>query len=229
MKTKGFFRILILLVISVMIFTGCSQEEKSDPVQFDTNTNYRIARINIRDYGSVLFRLYSKEEPEAVEKFIELCRSGYYDGKSFFGIIEDYLVIGGEKDALDKNLLKVSGKNDDMYPYRGALCLSFTAEDEVSLSEFYVITLKSEKISDIEELVENKGYTLSDYIKFGYKTELTADELDQYRLYGGAPWLYGHTLVFGQAYEGLDILDQIMTDKLSDDQLEVFIDSIETN
>ena len=228
MKTKGIFKVIIVLVLTVMIFTGCA-EEQTGPVQFDTNANYRIARINIRDYGSILFRLYTDTEPEAVKKFLELCKSGYYDGKPFFGLIEDYLVIGGEKDALDKNLLKVSGKHDDMYPYRGALCASFTSDDEISLSEFYIISLKSEKIDEIEKLVENKGYTLSDYIKFGYKTELTSDELDEYRKYGGAPWLYGHTLVFGQAYEGMEILDKIIEDYMNDDTIEIIIDCIDTN
>jgi cyclophilin family peptidyl-prolyl cis-trans isomerase len=84
-------------------------------------------------------------------------------------------------------------------------------------------------LDNIEELVEHKGYTFSDYIRFGYKTELSQEELENFRLYGGAPWLYGHTVVLGQAIEGMEVLDEIEKHHTEEPETEVIIDSIETD
>ena len=77
--------------------------------------------------------------------------------------------------------------------------------------------------------LKNPQDTFSDYIKFGYKTELTRDELETYREYGGAPWLDGHTAVFGQAYDGLDVLDAVIAAHSEDESVQIIIDGIETN
>ena len=62
---------------------------------------------------------------------------------------------------------------------------------------------------NLKELVEYKGYTLQEYMKAGFKTEMPDEVLNEYMTYGGAPWLHGHHTVFGQIYDGFDVLDKI--------------------
>ena len=57
--------------------------------------------------------------------------------------------------------------------------------------------------------------TLSQYLKEAYGTEVTEEQLQLYETYGGAPWLYGHNTVFGQIYEGYDVLDAVMETKVT--------------
>lgn len=216
----------IFLGISICFLSGCSKNKEKVPVQFDTSGKTQLIKVNIQDYGTVSFRIYPDEAPDASEKFIELCKTGFYDGKPFFFNVDDYLLMGGEKDNNIESKADIS-KNTNMYPYKGALCIPVTSENNADFSRFYVIYMGTEKLSEIEKLIEHKGYTISDYIKFGYKTELTGEELDLFRKYGGAPWLYGHTIVIGQVFEGMDVFDKIMEAYKEDDDAEILIENIE--
>ncbi|MBR4344811.1 MAG: peptidylprolyl isomerase [Lachnospiraceae bacterium] len=233
-KRKTALNFFLAVILASVLLSGCSEDSSEIPLQFRTDTAFKLARINIKDYGSIVFRLYTDEEPELCAKFAEICRSGYFDGKSFFYMVEDYLLMGGEapedengNKREEQNVTARASKN--LHPYRGSLCASYTNGKNVDLSSFYIIGMDTERLADIEELIEIKGYTFSDYIKFGYKTELTRDELETYREYGGAPWLDGHTAVFGQAYDGLDVLDAVIAAHSEDESVQIIIDGIETN
>jgi len=225
---KRYLEFLCICLVSTFMLSGCSKQSTT-PVQLGKDAAFRIARINVKDFGSVVFRLYTDEEGDICSKFIDLAKSGYYNGKTFFYIVEDYLLLAGNnsEDAKEEKALGKASKN--MHPFRGSLCASYKIGTQVDLSGFYIVTLDTDQLKNVEELVETKGYTLLDYIKFGYKTELTHDELELYRQYGGAPWLDGHTAVFGQAYDGLDVLDRIVEAHSLDPEAEIVIESIETN
>ena len=219
--------LIALLSLFVLMLTGCKSEEAGKLIQFDKQDGQRLIRINIKDYGSVTFRIIPDGQEEVVNGFIDKCKEGYYNGTSFYNIIEDYLMIGGtNNDGADPVKAKYS---DKLYPLRGAICLNILSDGTCSYDSFFVITIDKGQLDNIEELVEHKGYTFSDYIRFGYKTELSQEELENFRLYGGAPWLYGHTVVLGQAIEGLEVLDEIEKRHTEEPETEVIIDSIETD
>lgn len=220
--------IVFMLVFCIIFVSGCSDEETETPKQFTKEGKYSLARINIRDYGSISFRLYTDEEPELVEAFLNACRSGYYDGKPVYNIIEDYILMAGSetKDADKKVTREHSGH---LYPFKGALCFSPSDDDKCNASGFEIVCIDKQSLADMETLIEHKGYTFTDYIKFGYETEITREELDLFMKYGGAPWLTGHIAVFGQAYDGLDVLDKVIASYEEDQEAEIIIDSIETN
>ena len=219
---------VLMCILLATFLMGCKSTENLNPIQFEKQDDQRLIRINIRDYGAVTFRLFTKQEPEVVAEFIERAKSGYYDGTSFFEMIDDYLVMGG-RDDLQAGKKIEAAVDDGLYPFKGALCTNLSNDGTCSLNSFYVITLNQDELTNIEELVEHKGYTLLDYIKFGYKTELTEQELDSFRDFGGAPWLYGHTVVFGQVIEGFEIFELMIEKDNEDESNEFFIDSIETD
>ncbi|MBR4542331.1 MAG: peptidylprolyl isomerase [Lachnospiraceae bacterium] len=223
-------RMICLLMILCMAaaFSGCSDNKGDTPLQFTGGKQCRLARINFKDYGSVSFRLYKDEEPELVEKFIEACKNGVFDGMTLQNVIEDYVLIAGCDPADPAYNAKYEHKGK-LYPYKGALCASGSGTDTRNASAFQIIGLPSDELKNMEELIEHEGYTFSDYIKFGYETELTREELDLFMEYGGAPWLTGHAAVFGQAYEGLDILEKVMASYSEDEGADIIIESIETD
>ncbi len=228
---KQLKRILTILILStVLVLPGCDKNSDTVPMQFEKQEDQRLIRINIRDRGAVTFRLFYGQEPDAVSELIEKAKNGYYNGTSFYEIIEDYLIMGGNESSDGSNKVKAKGSGD-LYPFKGALCTTLNSDGTCPLNNFYIITLDTDELKNIEELVEHKGYTLSDYIKFGYKTELTVQELENFRTYGGAPWMYGHTVVLGQVIEGFEVLENIIELENEDgEESEVIvIDSIETD
>ncbi len=233
---------LCICLLTMIMLVGCSGKKNGGLVQFDTDAEYSTVKMNITGYGSISFRIYTETEPDVGSKFLELCESGFYNGKPFFYIVDDYLLMAGLKneetvEGEEKKKESVAAKrykaeavlSPEMHPYRGALCTSVNDENVSDLSSFYIIGMTARKLADIEELIESKDRTLHDYIKFGYKTEMSYDMLETYREYGGAPWLDGHIAVFGQAYEGLEVLDDIMEAHINDPELEILIKNIETD
>ena len=215
-----------LILSYILCLCGCSGSRNDVPRQFEPGDNEVVIKINIRDFGTAAFRLFPDEAPLAFEAFEKLCKDGYYDGKQFFFELKDYLLMAGENEGERTGEADIK-KNQKLYPFYGALCVSCTSEKQADFSKFYVISMDKEKLSEIEELVEHKGYTLTDYIRFGYETELTGDELELFRTYGGSPWLYGHTLVLGQITEGMDVLLSVAGALEEDPGAEIFIDYIE--
>jgi cyclophilin family peptidyl-prolyl cis-trans isomerase len=68
-----------------------------------------------------------------------------------------------------------------------------TADDG---SQFYIVTGETYSDSDFEELA-SYGYALTD------------NEKEVYASYGGTPWLDGGYTVFGQVFDGLDIVFKV--------------------
>lgn len=227
---RQFIRVIcLLLILSMAIaFSGCSDDKGDTPLQFTGGKQCRLARINFKDYGSVSFRLYKDEEPELVEKFISACKNGVFDGMTLQNVIEDYVLLAG-CDPVNTDYEAKYEHKGKLYPFKGALCASGSGNDKRNASAFQIIGLPSDELKNMEELIEHEGYTFLDYIKFGYETELTREELDMFMEYGGAPWLTGHAAVFGQAYEGFDILEKVMAAYNEDEAAEIIIESIETD
>ncbi len=46
--------------------------------------------------GNIVFKLYPKVAPKAVENFTKLVESGYYNGTIFHRVIEDFMIQGGD-------------------------------------------------------------------------------------------------------------------------------------
>lgn len=222
----------IIILICLLCFSGLfiSCNSKDDvPVtllQMDENRETRLARISIEGFDSITFRIYEDVEPELVDNFFKLCNDGYYNGTDFFNVINGYLIMGG-KTASGKSS-GFSGTFSELYPLYGALCFNLNSENTCELNNFYVIGSNSGNINNIKELLEYRSYDFRDYLKFGYDTELTSEEMGYYDQYGGAPWLQGHTVVIGQAYDGLDVIDRIFEAHAEDSSLQFKITCIET-
>ena len=48
-----------------------------------------------------------------------------------------------------------------------------------------------------------------DQLGFIYNVDFSDEVKEKYAEVGGTPWLYGMHTVFGQVYEGLDVLDSV--------------------
>lgn len=155
----------------------------------------KIAIINT-DFGSIKVRLFSKEVPKAVSNFEGLSKRGYYVGTIFHRVIKDFMVQGGDPKGNGTGGESMWGKpfedeiNSQLIHLRGALAMANRGPN-TNGSQFYIV-----QASGVDkELLSQMG--------------LGEEKAKMYQTYGGTPWLDGKYTIFGQVFEGMDIVDKI--------------------
>ena len=79
-----------------------------------------------------------------------------------------------------------------LVPYRGSLCMAMSSRPNSIGSQFFITQA-------------NFSESMFNYLQSSYPVTL----LNQYRQYGGYLSLYMKYTVFGQVYEGMDVVDDI--------------------
>ena len=152
--------------------------------------------------GEVKIRLFPEYAELGVENFIGLAEKGYYDGLTFHRIMADFMIQGGDPLGTGTGGESVwggkfdGGVSDKLTHAAGTLAYANSGSTATNGSQFYIVTGEVYN-DDYLKMLEEKGYSFSDDVK---KILAAA---------GGAPWLDGGYTVFGQVYEGLDIIFSI--------------------
>ena len=152
--------------------------------------------------GDIKIRLFHEAAPKTVENFTTHAKNGYYDGLIFHRVINDFMIQGGDPTGTGCGGQSIWGSTfedefcTDLHNLRGALSMA-NAGPGTNGSQFFIV--QADEVSrDLVEQMEQ----LSDR---GFPTET----VENYKAVGGTPWLdYKHT-VFGQVYEGMDVVDAI--------------------
>lgn len=152
--------------------------------------------------GDIKIRLFPEIAPKAVENFISHSQDGYYDGLIFHRVIKDFMIQGGDPTGTGRGGESIYGRSfEDEFDlsarnYRGALSMA-NAGPNTNGSQFFIVQAKIVDEGLISQMVE-----LADR---GFPQEVT----ENYKKVGGTPWLdFKHT-VFGQVFEGMDVVDAI--------------------
>lgn len=199
----------------------------------------KIAEINIEGYGTIRAKLFPDLAPKGVENFIMLAEQGYYDGLKIHRVMKDNFIQGGSLNgdgtggkALINNEgvfdIETSEKARHLY---GAL--SYVNDNGDNSAQFFIVTNKTsqdlntfdvEQIkaaatanTELKEIAPEDSY---DHKMFAYKESYynrlaemigsaTDDCKKKYQEAGGIPLFDGGFTVFGQVYEGFDILDKL--------------------
>ncbi len=157
--------------------------------------------------GDIKIRLFPEIAPKAVENFISHSQNGYYDGLIFHRVINDFMIQGGDPTGTGRGGESIYGHSfEDEFDlsarnYRGALSMA-NAGPNTNGSQFFIVQAKNVDAGLISQMVE-----LTDR---GFPEEVT----ENYKKVGGTPWLdFKHT-VFGQVFEGMDVVDAIAAVKV---------------
>lgn len=175
--------------------------EKSDVKNFTApEVGDDIIIMKFKGYdGEVKIRLFPEYAELGVENFVGLAEKGYYDGLTMHRVMADFMIQGGDPlgtgtggeslwgDKFD------GGTSDKLTHAAGTIAYANSGSTSTDGSQFYIVTGETYD-NDYLSLLESKGYSFSDDIK-----KILASA-------GGAPWLDGGYTIFGQVYEGLDII-----------------------
>lgn len=202
---KKYISNLLCVLMIILTFTACGKKNDEPIDQFaKPQAGDTVAEIKVKDYGSIFVRFFEEAAPKAVENFITHAKNGYYDGVTFHRIIENFMIQGGDPTGTGRGGESIWGKNFEdefstyLHPYRGALCMANTGRKNTNSSQFFLV--QSTDTYDEEYLK---------YIESMYGNKFSDEAKKLYAEIGGTPWLYNFHTVFGQIYEGYDVLDAI--------------------
>ena len=179
-----------------------------------------IAIINT-SVGTMKFKLFPENAPKAVENFSTKAKAGYYDGMNFLYLYEDVLQSDGDMDTIyGEGFEKEFSIN--LHNFLGALGVCNSGAGDTSSNQFYIVTQKTVADDIIEAMSGEQAQSMG----LGFSPEV----IDKYDTFGGDPTLDGQFAVFGQMYEGLEVIDAINAVQVDDNYVPVqaiVINSIE--
>ncbi len=151
--------------------------------------------------GDIKIKLFKDKTPKTFENFTTHAKNGYYDGLIFHRVIKDFMIQGGDPMGTGIGGESIWGTKfedeftPELHNLRGALSMA-NAGPNTNGSQFFIVqanTVPSNMLDQMEDLPE------------AFPPECAKAYADM----GGTPWLdYRHT-VFGQVYEGMDVVDAI--------------------
>ena len=210
MKWAAFVLTALILLVTA---AGCS--DGGALIQFeDPKPGQYLAEMEIEGYGTLKIMLFKEQAPKAVENFITHAQNGYYDGLTFHRIIKDFMIQGGDPEGTGRGGESIWGKpfedefSSDLRNFTGALSMANSGPNSNG-SQFFI--MYSQPMAQGE--LEFDYYNQSVRPMYGYDViEYSEEQKAKYIEVGGAIWLDNVHTVFGQVYEGLDIVYQIMKD-----------------
>lgn len=177
--------------------------------QLEKPTNGEKIAILKTNKGDIKIRLFEEAAPKAVENFISLIEDKYYNGIIFHRVIENFMIQGGDPSGTG-----MGGESKWKKPFedefdvnfrnfRGALSMA-NAGPNTNGSQFFIVQgdkLSDDIISQMKEAGEKRGYP--------------EEIVKAYEEVGGAFWLDGKHSVFGQVFEGMDVVDDIAKSRVN--------------
>ncbi len=230
MKKLGVMWLFILGIFLVSCGNDTKKSEISVKEEFDYKTaiNEQLAppltgdTVAIMDtsMGTVKIKLFPELTQKAVENFTTHAQDGYYDNLIFHRVMEEFMIQGGDPLGTGNGGESIWGTpfadefTENLHNFRGALSMANSGPN-TNGSQFFIVQAK--------EVGEDLAAQLRRY-------SFSEDVIRKYQEIGGTPWLdklffskhiqeaarlqqeprllNAHT-IFGQVYEGMDVVDAI--------------------
>lgn len=152
--------------------------------------------------GDIKIKLFPDKTPKTAENFITHAKNGYYNGLKFHRVIKDFMIQGGDPLGNGTGGESIWGGkfedefDPDLHNLRGALSMA-NAGPGTNGSQFFIVQADEAPAAMLEQM--------KDLADSGFPTEVR----EAYAKLGGTPWLDFRHTVFGQVYEGMDVVDDI--------------------
>ena len=151
--------------------------------------------------GDISIRLFPAYTPKTVENFVTHAKDGYYNGITFHRVINDFMIQGGDPTATGCGGESIWGRSfkdefhPDLHNLRGALSMAI-AGPNTNGSQFFIVQAKTVAPQLLAQMKQ---------IPDSFPPEV----VENYAAVGGTPHLdYRHS-VFGQVFDGMDVVDAI--------------------
>lgn len=169
MNLKKLTYLVILASILIIAMTGCGTKVNSNDVAQGSSDNLKGKHnivIEIKNYGAISVELDADIAPITTTNFVNLVKSGFYDGLTFHRIIEGFMIQGGDPlgtgiGGADKDIIGEFNSNGIENPLshtRGAISMARSRDKNSASSQFFIVQEDSEFLD-------------GEYAVFGYVKE----------------------------------------------------------
>ena len=144
-----FKRILIDIVIGIVILILVFALPSCSSTKYEKKQiGIHHVEIEVEGYGVIKLELDGNNVPNTVENFLNLAKSGFYNGSTFHRIIKDFMVQGGRAPAnwtgeQPMNIIgefSANGQTNPIKHTRGTISMARTANNMNSAStEFFIM------------------------------------------------------------------------------------------
>lgn len=161
-----------------------------------------ITAVMKTSMGEIKLLLFPDAAPKAVENFTTHAKNGYYNGLIFHRVIPDFMIQGGDPTGTGMGGESIWGKpfadefSPEYHNLRGALSMA-NAGPGTNGSQFFIVQAAAVS-DDLLAQMETLG-----------ESAFPSWAVSAYRTKGGTPWLDFRHTVFGQVYEGMEVVDAI--------------------
>lgn len=131
-----------MMVLSLVLLAGCG------PKKVDASAYVgSVAKIKVKDYGTITVALDAKTAPITVKNFVDLAESGFYDGLTFHRIIPGFMIQGGDPNAdgtggSKQNIrgeFSANGVENNISHVRGVISMARSSDYNSASSQFFIM------------------------------------------------------------------------------------------
>lgn len=190
--------LIVFSIAAVMCACGAASPKITEPegfAQFSDPKEGDTIAVFTTSKGTFKALLFPQYAPNTVANFIALAESGYYNGLPFHRVVGNLLVQSGDADGTGVGGKSSAGSpvanefSASLHNFTGALGMA--GGEAGNMSQFYAVTVASLSDADVARMEAST---------------MDAGLISAYKLALGAPHLDFRYTVFGQVYEGLDVL-----------------------
>ena len=185
--------VLFAVVLTAGTLAGCGSSKKADDTKAETTdeksedkassdedtkdvnvaseeeaeeAGIHHADISIRDYGDIKVELDADTAPITVTNFVKLAQEGFYDGLTFWRIMDGFMMQGGDPKGNGtggsgetiKGEFSSNGVKNDISHVRGTISMARSSDPDSASSQFFIVQSDSTFLD-------------GDYAAFGKVTE----------------------------------------------------------
>ena len=174
--------------------------------QLDKPQSGEVVAVMHTTLGDISIRLFKDKVPRTVENFVTHSKNGYYDGLIFHRVIKDFMIQGGDPTGTGCGGESIYGEKfeDEFHPelhnIRGALSMA-NAGPNTNGSQFFIVEANEVPDGMLEQMrgMADRGFP--------------ENTVKAYSEVGGTPWLDFRHSVFGQVFDGMDVVEKIASVK----------------
>ena len=143
--------IILLAVLLALTTAGCGSSGKSENISSPAAESVPAggihhAEITVKDYGTITVELNGDVAPITVDTFMNLAKSGFYNGLTFHRIIDGFMIQGGDptgtgsggsKDRI-KGEFSSNGVNNPISHVKGVISMARSQDPNSASSQFFI-------------------------------------------------------------------------------------------